>query len=71
MAASEPFDIALFATGFRPALEHFLPLLSLDDCGMPRLHGMESADVPGLYFLGLDKLRSFAAVIYAAFAMTP
>lgn len=53
------FDIALFATGFRPALDHFSPLLPLDTNGMPRLQGMQSADLPGLYFLGLDKQRSF------------
>ena len=51
----------LYATGFRPALAHLASLgIALDGCsGQPALCGFESAEVPGLFFLGLDGLRNF------------
>jgi cation diffusion facilitator CzcD-associated flavoprotein CzcO len=54
-------NAVLYATGFRPALTHLVPLgLKLDErTGQPALRGFESADVPGLFFLGLDGLRNF------------
>lgn len=54
-------DAVLYATGFRPALAHLAPLgLALDErTGQPILRGFESADVPDLFFLGLDHLRNF------------
>jgi putative flavoprotein involved in K+ transport len=54
------FDVILFATGFRPALgflREALPRLAAD--GRPSLRGMESADGSGIFFLGLDCVRSF------------
>jgi hypothetical protein len=59
-SALEP-DAVLYATGFRPALAHLASLnLALDeDTGRPALRGFESADLPGLFFLGLDRLRNF------------
>ena len=58
--AIEP-DAVVYATGFRPALAHLASLgLALDEhTGQPALHGFESAAVPGLFFLGLDRLRNF------------
>ena len=54
-------DAVLFATGFRPVLEHLGGLgLAVDrHSGVPQVSGMESANVPGLFFLGLDGLRNF------------
>jgi len=51
----------LYATGFRPALAHLGSLgLALDErTGQPALRGFESAETPGLFFLGLDGLRNF------------
>ena len=54
-------DAILFATGFRPALEPLQPLgISIDPgTGRPKTLGMQSAEVAGLYFLGLDHGRNF------------
>ncbi len=54
-------DAVLYATGFRPALAHLASLgLAFDaQSGRPALRGFESAEVPGLFFLGLDQLRNF------------
>jgi len=51
----------LYATGFRPALAHLASLgLALDEnTGQPALRGFESAEAPGLFFLGLDGQRNF------------
>jgi putative flavoprotein involved in K+ transport len=75
-------DLVLWATGFRPALSH-LDGLTLDPrSGRPLLNGFESAEQPGLFFLGLDGLRDFrsrflrgirgdAAVLAARLAAPP
>jgi len=52
----ESFDIVLFATGYKPALRHLKGLLGENPL---KLDGMEAADVPGLFFLGLIGLRTF------------
>ena len=54
-------DAVLYATGFRPALAHLASLSLVFDerTGQPALRGFESADIPGLFFLGLDHLRNF------------
>ncbi len=54
-------DAVVFATGFRPALGHLASLgLEFDQAGgRPQLRDMESATVPGLFFIGLDHLRNF------------
>lgn len=51
----------LYATGFRPALAHLASLgIAFDErTGQPALRGFESAEAPGLFFLGLDGLRNF------------
>jgi hypothetical protein len=49
----------IYATGFRPALDHLQPLLPELDSGPPALKNMESVAVPGLYFAGLDRQRNF------------
>lgn len=55
----EAFDLIVYATGFRPALDH-LSGLSLDEkTGRPAVEGMASAEVPGLYFLGLSGEPTF------------
>ncbi|MBI3542885.1 MAG: NAD(P)-binding domain-containing protein [Deltaproteobacteria bacterium] len=52
----ERFDLVVYATGFRPVLSHLEGLVRLDEkSGAPVLvDGGQSADAPGLYFLGLD-----------------
>ena len=54
-------DLVIYATGFRPALQHLAPLaLRLDpQTGLPALRDLESVTVPGLYFLGIDGGRNF------------
>lgn len=58
----DAFDAVLWATGYRPALDHLGGLVELDpQTGLPKLSGMESATTPGLYFLGLDQLTDFTS----------
>jgi putative flavoprotein involved in K+ transport len=57
--AEEPFDVVLFATGFRPALDHLRGVLDFDREGLPALQQMESTTARGLYFLGLNNQRDF------------
>jgi putative flavoprotein involved in K+ transport len=56
-------DAIVLATGYRPALGHLQdqgPGLTFDaKTGRPPLREMESVEVPGLYFLGLDHSRNF------------
>lgn len=51
----------IYATGFRPALDHLQALLPelRDGDGHPALREMESLCAPGLFFLGLAGLRNF------------
>ena len=61
---AEEFDLVISATGFRPALGHLEGLISRDDeTGRPPLRDMESTEVPGLFFLGLDNQRNFRSRI--------
>lgn len=53
--AEDRYDVIIYATGYRPALEHLSPLLS----GQPRVDGLASTEVPNLYFLGLPGSRTF------------
>jgi len=56
----EPFDAVIYTTGFLPALDHLNRLISVDEeTGLPRMSNQQSMQTPGLYFLGLDKQRSF------------
>lgn len=52
----ERFDLVIYATGYRAALDHLRGILGHEE---PELQGMESAREPGLFFLGLDGLRTF------------
>jgi putative flavoprotein involved in K+ transport len=58
--STRPYDAIVFATGYRPSLRHLLGILHPNpETGIPDLQGMESREVPGLFFLGLDGLRNF------------
>lgn len=50
----------IFATGFGPCLDHLHRLLGdvPDRRRLPALNGMESAVVPGLFFIGLENQRN-------------
>lgn len=52
-AASEPFDVVILATGFRPDLRRLIPDIEgiFDPHGMPLVTGRPTA-APGLYFCG-------------------
>lgn len=54
-------EIVIYATGFRPALAHLTSLgLSVsEESGLVSLQNLESVEVPGLYFIGLDRGRNF------------
>lgn len=54
--AEDSYDVILFATGYRPAMDHLEPMLK---GGNPWLAGLESAEIPNLYFLGVSGSRSF------------
>lgn len=53
-------SLVLYATGFRPALDHLHSLLGdvPDRRRLPPLDGMESAFIPGLFFIGLENQRN-------------
>lgn len=54
------FDMIVYATGYRPALDHLQGLISQDPTTfLPPLRKMESVEAPGLFFLGLIGLRTF------------
>lgn len=56
----QAYDLVLYATGYRPLLQHLEGLVSFDsESGLPPLHDFESSEQPGLFFLGLDNLRNF------------
>jgi len=56
----EPFDLIIYATGYRPALRHLDGLVTIDAAsGLPPLRRFASTEVPGLYFLGLDMQRTY------------
>lgn len=52
-------DLVVFATGFDYALDHIRDLVGSG--AWPRVRGCESADAPGLYFLGLRQCRTLAS----------
>ena len=58
---AEAFDVLLYATGYRPALSHLAGLVTVDPVsGSPKTQGgFESSEAPGLFFLGLDKQRTY------------
>ena len=50
------YDLIIYATGYRPALDHLAPLLG---SSTPWLSGLETVEIPNLFFLGLPGSRSF------------
>lgn len=53
--ARDRYDAIVYATGYRPAVDHLAPMLS----GALRVDGLASVDVLDLYFLGLPDSRTF------------
>ncbi len=54
------YDLVIYATGYRPALDHLADLVTFDpETHRPPLNGFESTEAPGLFFLGLIGLRTF------------
>jgi len=54
------FDLVIYATGYRPSLGHLADLVTLNsETGQPEIDGFESKLSKDLFFVGLDKLRSF------------
>jgi cation diffusion facilitator CzcD-associated flavoprotein CzcO len=50
----EFYDVVIFATGYRPALDYLDGLLTLDEGGRPARDGVRSTDQPDLYFVGMQ-----------------
>lgn len=59
--ATEPADVVLFATGYRPDLGYLRPLDALDAAGAPLHTGGVSDTRPGLAYVGLEFQRSFSS----------
>lgn len=53
------YDMMIACTGYGPVARHLSGLADAVDDVLPDAGHMESAAVPGLYFVGLDKLRTF------------
>lgn len=54
----ERFDLVIFATGYRAAMAHLENLLGPQP-NEPKLKNMESTEMPGLFFLGVDQQRTY------------
>jgi cation diffusion facilitator CzcD-associated flavoprotein CzcO len=50
----EFYDVVMFATGYRPALDYLDGLLTRDEGGWPARDGVRSTDQPDLYFVGMQ-----------------
>ncbi|MCC3373070.1 NAD(P)/FAD-dependent oxidoreductase [Cohnella sp. REN36] len=57
----EAVDAVIFATGYRPTLNHLNELGATDSKGAPIQRAGVSETVPGLYYVGLYGQRSFAS----------
>lgn len=57
----EPYDVVLFATGYRPQLSFLHKLGAHDSQGRIAQHRGRSTTVPGLYYVGVSKQRNFAS----------
>ncbi len=56
------FDLILWCTGFRPALDHLRGLVAFDPrTGLPKLNNMESVEAKRLFFIGLDHQRDYTS----------
>ncbi len=54
------FDLVIYATGYRPTIQHLDQFTGkLDSKGIPEMDNFESRENRNLYFLGLDKQRTF------------
>jgi cation diffusion facilitator CzcD-associated flavoprotein CzcO len=51
---AEFYDVVMFATGYRPALDYLDGMLTLDGGGWPARDGVRSTDQPNLYFVGMQ-----------------
>ncbi|WP_211304176.1 hypothetical protein [Actinoplanes italicus] len=58
---SEPVDVVLLATGYRPDLPYLAGTGAVDEQGVPLHDGGVSMVLPGLGFVGLERQRSFAS----------
>lgn len=58
---SEPVDVIVYATGYRPGFGYLHNLGALDQQGTPRHAGGISTTHPGLVYLGIEFQRSFAS----------
>ena len=52
--ACDQYDVILYATGYQAAVDHLAPMIT-----RPRVQDLESAEVPGCFFLGLIQGRTF------------
>ncbi len=53
---AEDFDLVLYATGYRAALDHLQPLIQGE---LLLLNGLESIEIPDCYFMGMIDSRTF------------
>ena len=58
---SERIDAVIFATGFKPALQHLAPLATPDERGRLAMQGLHAAAHPRLYPLGYGDWTGFAS----------
>ncbi len=57
----QPADAVIFATGFRPALEHLKPLGVMDAGGRVEVRGTRSVAEPRLWLVGYGEWTGFAS----------
>ena len=58
---TEPVDVLLLATGYRPALDDLAGTGALDGTGQPLHRRGVSTSMPGLGYVGLEYQRSIAS----------
>ncbi len=58
---SEPVDVVIFCTGFKPALRHLQPMLPVLPDGKAETEGTRSTVVPGLWLVGYGNWTGFAS----------
>jgi cation diffusion facilitator CzcD-associated flavoprotein CzcO len=70
----EPMDVVIFATGFRPALEHLAPLGLVDADGRIAVasggSGTRAAHEPRLWLIGYGEWTGFASATLIAVGRT-
>jgi putative flavoprotein involved in K+ transport len=65
----ERVDSVIFATGYRPYLPYLAGLGALDEAGRVLQRDGVSTTVPGLYYIGLARQRSYASAILRGVAV--